>query len=57
VAKEVLASVVVERDIKYEHRGIRTHFDYKHFDLSIQEDVKDQSCLVTTDSGESFMSH
>ena len=57
MAKEVLSSSRLESDIKYEHRGIRTHFDHKHYDLSIQEDVKDQCCLVTTDAGNSFMSH
>lgn len=40
VAKEVLASSRLESDIKYEHRGIRTQFDYKHYDLSITEDAK-----------------
>lgn len=57
MAKDVIMSQRLETDIKYEHRGIRTHFDHKHYDLSIQEDVKDQYCLVTTDKGESFMSH
>ena len=53
----MLASERLESDIKYEHRGIRTQFDYKHYDLSIAEDVKDQSCVVTTDTGTSFVSH
>lgn len=57
VAKDVLSQTKLDSDIKYEHRGIRTHFDHKHYDLSITEDVKDQSCLVTTDSGTSFISH
>lgn len=57
MAKEVLSSECLENDIKYEHRGIRTHFDYKHFDLSISEEAKDQSCVVTTDAGLQFISH
>ena len=39
VAQEVLSEEKLQKDTKFVHRGIRTQFDYKHFDLSIQEDV------------------
>jgi len=37
-------------DIKFVHRGIRTQFDHKHFDLSIKEDLTEKKYILTTDA-------
>lgn len=50
VAREVLDREKVMTDIKFIHRGIRTQFDHKHFDLSIKEDLTDRMNIFTKDA-------
>jgi hypothetical protein len=45
VAREVLERT---NDLKFVHRGIRTQFDHKHFDLSIKEDLAENMNIFTT---------
>jgi len=46
VAQEVLQTEKLLNENKFEHRGIRTCFDHKHFDLSIKENLYEASTVV-----------